>query len=97
MHFRGHIYLVALLDHQPGDKTGEIPRSHLRALGLGHIPACNDTNGSQETAQTVRVAGISHLDPSVAVAVLPAGDVYLRRGERVPGWLTRAPWIRWVG
>jgi hypothetical protein len=98
MHFRGHVYLGATLrTHAPYTKRGEIPRSHLRTIGLGLTPACNDTNGSRDTAQTVHVARISRVDPSVAVAVLPRGDVYVRRGETVPGWLTRAPWIRWVG
>ena len=98
IHFRGHDYLGATLrTHAPYNKTGEIPRSHLRALGQGTMPACQDTNGSHDTGQAVQVARISRVAPSVAVAVLPDGTVYVRRGEKVPGWLTRAPWIRWVG
>lgn len=98
MHFRGHVYEGATLrTHAPYTVIGEIPRSHLRALGRGLLPACNDTNGSQDTGQAVRVARISHVAPSVAVAVLPRGRVYVRQGEKVPRWLTRAPWIRWLG
>lgn len=99
--FHGQAYVGTTLNtHPPYDKEGLVPSSHLRKIGKATQPACHDTNvtgadnpGSQP--QQVEVARIDEVDPGVAIAILPRGNVYLKRGAALPGVLTTAPWIHW--
>jgi hypothetical protein len=42
------------------------------------------------------VARIDGVSPSIAIAALPRGDVYVRAGAKISRILTTAPWIHWI-
>lgn len=95
--FRGASYIGYLTSAPPARRVAEIPRSHMHVLGSGEIPSCSEANGSTIGAQSVEVARISGVNPSIAVAVLPHRFVYIRRGAVLPPILKRpAGWILWV-
>jgi hypothetical protein len=96
--FRGRVYLGTTLSTNPYDnKLGVIPVSHLHEVGTATRPACDDTGrkspGTQP--QRVQVARIDQVDPGTAIALFPAGRVYVMRGAAVPRVLITAPWVRW--
>lgn len=96
--FDGHIYTgTSLRTHPPYDETGLIPVSHLREIGTATRPACHDTNtvNTTDKPERVEIARIDNIDPGVAVAEFPRGDVYFKRGAKLPTALTAAPWIHW--
>lgn len=95
--FRGQVYSgTSLRTHPPYNRVGRIPSSHMREIGEGIFPPCNDTNHSHDAAQPVRVARIAGVNFRSAVAVLPYGSVFVRLGARIPGALRSARWIHWV-
>jgi hypothetical protein len=94
MHFRGSLYLGA--GWARANKVAEIPMSHLHRLGNGTVPPCHESGQSSRTAQLIGVARISGVEPATALAVLPEGFIYLRRGAALPNVLKSARWINWV-
>lgn len=95
--FHGATYLGnSLRTHPPYNKIGEIPRSHLERIGSGVIPSCADGSNGSTAAERVNVARISGVNPVTAIAVLPDGRVFLRRGAAMPAVLKSAAWIRWI-
>jgi hypothetical protein len=94
MHFQGSLYLGA--GWARANKVVEIPRSHLHRLGNGTVPPCHESGQSSRTAQLIGVARISGVEPAIALAVLPEGFIYLRRGAALPNVLKSARWINWV-
>lgn len=88
---------TSLRTHAPYDRIGSVPRSHLRRIGTGTLPACHDTNGpgAADRSRRVGVARIDGVDPGIAIAQFPEGSVYLAPGAAPPATLTSAPWIRW--
>ena len=95
--FRGQVYSgTSLRTHPPYNRVGRILPSHMREIGEGIFPPCNDTNHSPDVAQSVRVARITGVNLKFAVAVLPYGSVFVRLGARIPRALRSARRIRWV-
>jgi hypothetical protein len=95
--FRGQVYTgTSLRAHPPYNKVGRVPASHMREIGEGMIPPCNDSNHSHDVARPVRVARITGVSPKSAVAELPSGSVFVRMGARIPSALRSAHWIHWV-
>ncbi|MGI9007099.1 MAG: DUF6281 family protein [Streptosporangiaceae bacterium] len=97
--FRHETYMgTSLRTHPPYNRLGIIPRAHRHDIGVAVLPACTDTNHpeSQDTPVPVQVASIDGVSPTIAVAVLPRGNVYVAQGARVPGRLQKARWVRWV-
>ena len=99
IYFDGHRYLgVSLRAHQPFDRVGSIPLSHLQRIGTAtRRPGHRTKNAVAGSASPplVEVASIDGVSPEIAIAGLPRGNVYLREGATIPSTLTSAPWIRW--
>jgi len=97
--FHDQVYVgTSLRTHPPYDRIGLIPPAHLHRIGIGDRPPCVDTNhpSVDDTPTAVQVGRIDEVSPAVAIAVLPGGDVYLRRGAAVPHVLTTARWVHWI-
>jgi hypothetical protein len=77
---------TSLRIHPPHNRTGVIPKTHLRKIGIAVQPPCLDANhpSSNDTPATVQVARIVGVSPRIAVAALPEGNVYILRGARIP-------------
>lgn len=101
LEFRDATYFgTSLVRNPPFDRSGRIPPSKLQRIGNAVIPPCNDTgtvpeiDGQREMPEAVGVARIYGVDPSVAVAVVPARTVYVRENATLPEWLYSASWIQ---
>lgn len=89
---------TSLRTRPPYNHYGVIPVAHLHKIGVAVQPPCIDTNqpGIDDTPAAVQVARIDGVSPSIAIAALPRGDVYLRAGAKIPRILTTALWIHWI-
>jgi hypothetical protein len=98
VNFDGHTYLgTTLRTHPPYNQEGVIPMSHLHKIGVAVRPPCRDSNHPDDnpTLRSVQVAQIDEVSPKIAIAALPRGNVYLRRGAAVPPVLTSSHWVHW--
>jgi hypothetical protein len=97
--FRGQTYGgSSLRTHPPYTWVARITAAHIHLIGGGQFPPCQDTNHStDDVAQPVQVARIDGVDPAVAVAVLPHGDVFVRQPTLavIKSVLKSARGIRW--
>lgn len=98
LRFRHHVFVgTSLRTHPPYNRTGVIPPSRLRKIGVAVRPPCTDTNhpGAGDVPAPVQVARIDGVSPKIAIAALPKGNVYVLRGRSIPRILTRARWVRY--
>ena len=96
IYFNGQRYHPAfLLPHEPYDRRGTIPASHLREIGTGTRPQCRSgSRADMSHYGSVPVASIDGVSPEIAIAALPRGNVYVRQGAVVPPQLASATWVR---
>ena len=78
LRFRGQMYGgSSLRTHPPYTQVARIDAAHMHVIGTGVLPACQDTNHSTDQDQSVPVARIDGVDPGTAVAIYPAGGVFV--------------------
>lgn len=96
--FGGETYYgTSLRTHPPYTWVARISAAHMHEIGSGEFPPCRDTNHSTDQVQSVQVARIDGVDPGTAVAVLPHGDVFIKRPSLplIQAVLKSAHGIRW--
>ena len=96
--FGGETYYgTSLRTHPPYTWVARISAAHMHEIGSGEFPPCRDTNHSTDQVQSVQVARIDGVDPGTAVAVLPHGDVLIKRPSLplIQAVLKSAHGIRW--
>jgi hypothetical protein len=97
--FGGEMYYgTSLRTHPPYTWVARISAAHMHEIGSGEFPPCRDTNHStDDQGQSVQVARIDGVDTGTAVAVLPHGDVFVKRLSLplIQAVLKSAHGIRW--
>jgi len=78
---------------EPYGHRAILPAAQLQEIGMGTRPRCRSGDGAEADSahyHPVPVAGIKGVSPEIAIAVLPEGRVYVRRGAEVPPALASA-------
>jgi hypothetical protein len=78
---------------EPYGHRAILPASQLHEIGMGTRPRCRSGDGAEANSahyHPVPVAGIEGVSPEIAIAALPEGKVYVRRGAEVPPALASA-------